>query len=384
MTSPVENPILPGATLGVFGGGQLGRMFTIAARRMGYRVHVLTPETDSPTGQTADVEVVAEYNDLPSVEQFARNVSVVTFEFENVASAPLERIEKHVPVRPSSFVLHTTQHRLREKNFLLSHGIPTTPFHAIGSRGDLDRALGEFEHRAVLKTASFGYDGKGQTRIQSPQDADRAWGNLNGAEGILEKWVPFEREISVIVARGLDGQILTFPVVENEHRHHILDTSIVPARVTPQNAAEAVRLAERIAEKIGLVGVLAVEMFLCADGRVLVNELAPRPHNSGHFSFDACVTSQFEQQLRSVCGLPLGSTELLSPCVMVNILGDVWKDGPPDWKSLLQIEDLKLHLYGKSDPRAGRKMGHFTVFGNTVEEALAKAQKGKQILGIGT
>jgi len=377
-----SQPILPGSTLGVFGGGQLGRMFTIAARRMGYRVHVLTPEQDSPTGQTADKEIVADYADINEVEQFARGVEVVTFEFENVSSASLEKIENHVPVRPSSFVLRTTQHRLREKDFLKINHFPTTCYHEINSKEELQKFAQEFSYRCVLKTASFGYDGKGQTRIKSENELDMAWSNIGGMQGILEEWVEFDREISVIVARGVHGDTEVFPVVENEHYNHILDTSIVPARISSEISRKARQIALGIASEIGLVGVLAVEMFVTRSGEVLVNELAPRPHNSGHFSFDACVTSQFEQQLRAVCGLPLGSSKLLRPCVMVNILGDIWKHGQPAFDEILKDEDLKLHLYGKSEPRVGRKMGHFVCFGDTVEIALQKAQQAKRILRI--
>lgn len=379
----MDEQILPGATLGVFGGGQLGRMFTIAARRMGYRVHVLTPEQDSPTGQTADHEVVASFTDLNAVEQFARGVRVVTFEFENVASSPLESIEKYVPVRPSSFVLHTAQHRLREKDFLSINGFPTTPYHEINSLSELEQFARAFDYAGVLKTASFGYDGKGQTKIRSLEDLQGAWKNLGqGVQGILEKWVEFDCEISVIVARGVAGDIEVFPVVENQHYNHILDTSIIPARVPEQIAYEATQIALGVAEKIGLVGVMAVEMFVTRQGTVLINELAPRPHNSGHFSFDACITSQFEQQLRAACALPLGSSKLLRPCVMVNILGDIWRQGSPAFDQVLADPELKLHLYGKSEPRAGRKMGHFVCFGETVEEALERAQRAKKILKI--
>ncbi|MDK3156465.1 5-(carboxyamino)imidazole ribonucleotide synthase [Kamptonema cortianum] len=378
-----DQPILPGATLGVFGGGQLGRMFTLAARRMGYRVHVLTPEQDSPTGQTADEEIVAAYTDMEAVGQFARGVRVVTFEFENVASEPLDKIAHHVPVRPSSHVLHISQHRLREKTFLSENGFPVTPFHEINSFAQLEQFAREFDCKCVLKTASFGYDGKGQTKINSPEDLAPAWKKLGeGVQGILEKWVEFDREISVIVARGVSGETEVFPVAENLHRHHILDMSIVPARIPEAVSARAKQIALGIAEAIGLVGVLAVEMFLTHGKEVIVNELAPRPHNSGHYSFDACVTSQFEQQLRAVCALPLGSTALLSPCVMVNILGDVWHHGEPDFAAVLQDPDLKLHLYGKSEPKPGRKMGHFVCFGSTVQEALDRAQTAKKILGI--
>lgn len=365
-------PVLPGATVGVLGSGQLGRMFAIAARRMGYRVHTYSPDSDTPTGQVADKEYENSYDDLDAVREFARGVSVVTFEFENVSAEAVEAAEALAPVRPSGSVLYTTQHRLREKNFLARNGFPVAPFRHVTSREELKAALAEVGRPAVLKTAGFGYDGKGQTRISSGEDAARAVEALKGQEGVVEAFVDFEREVSVVAARTVRGEFAHYGVVENAHSRHILDVSIAPARVTEETAREAVEIARAVLETLDVVGVMCVEFFLTRDGKLLVNELAPRPHNSGHLTFDACVTSQFEQQLRAVCCLPLGSTELMRPAAMANLLGDLWNEGEPDWREALKFTDVKLHLYGKSGPRAGRKMGHLTALASTPEEAARK------------
>jgi len=364
-----KGPILPGATIGVLGSGQLGRMFAIAARRMGYRVHTLSPDADTPTGQVADHEVEASYDDLDAVREFARRVDVITFEFENVPAATVEAAAQIVPVRPSGDVLHTTQHRLREKCFLRAHGFPVTEFRHVRSRDELLSGLREVGLPAVLKTAGYGYDGKGQTKISSPADIDRAWRALGGQEAILEAFVDFEREVSVVAARGLDGSFAHYGAIENEHRHHILDLSIAPARIEAKVAREAVEISRAVLEELKVVGVMCVEFFLARDMRLLVNELAPRPHNSGHFTFDACLTSQFEQQLRAVCGLPLGSTEQLRPAAMANILGDLWENGKPLWAAACAFPNVKLHLYGKLEARRGRKMGHLTALAADVETA---------------
>jgi 5-(carboxyamino)imidazole ribonucleotide synthase len=372
--------IPPGSILGVLGSGQLGRMFAIAARRMGYRVHTLSPDYDTPTGQVADREVRAAYDDLDAVRDFARGVDVVTFEFENVSAAATEAAAEHAPVRPAGAVLHTTQHRLREKGFLAGAGFPVTPFAAVRSLGDLRAALAALGTPAVLKTAGWGYDGKGQVRIAAPGEAEAAWGSLGGQEAILEAFVDFDREVSVVAARGLDGSFAHFGVIENRHHRHILDVSTAPAAVPPGVEREAVAVARGILEGLGVVGVLCVEMFLTRDGRLLVNELAPRPHNSGHLTFDACVTSQFEQQLRAICGLPLGSTELLRPAAMANLLGDLWSEGEPDWEAACRFPDVKLHLYGKAEARPGRKMGHLTALASTVEEARERVTAARAAL----
>jgi 5-(carboxyamino)imidazole ribonucleotide synthase len=376
----VDGIIRPGATVGVLGSGQLGRMFAIAARRMGYRVHTLSPDTDTPTGQIADREVVAAYDDLDAVRDFARGVDVVTFEFENVSAAATEAAAEHAPVRPAGSVLHTTQHRLREKGFLAAAGIPVTPFAPVRSPADLEAALDVLGTPAVLKTAGWGYDGKGQVKIADPGEAAAAWQAIGGQEAILEAFVDFDREVSVVAARGLDGSFAHFGVIENRHQRHILDVSIAPAAVAPAVERAAVEIARGILEGLGVVGVLCVEMFLGRDGRLLVNELAPRPHNSGHLTFDACVTSQFEQQLRAICGLPLGSPELLRPAAMANLLGDLWAEGEPDWAAACRYADVKLHLYGKAAARPGRKMGHLTALAATPEAALAKVVAARRAL----
>jgi 5-(carboxyamino)imidazole ribonucleotide synthase len=364
--------IAPGSAVGVLGSGQLGRMFAIAARRMGYRVHTLSPDYDTPTGQVADLEVQAAYDDLDAVRKFARGVSVVTFEFENVSAGATEAAAEHAPVRPAGSVLHTTQNRLREKAFLAGAGVPVTPFAPVRSLEDLSAALATLGTPAVLKTAGWGYDGKGQVKITAIEDAPAAWEAVGRQESVLEAFVDFEREVSVVAARGLDGSFAHFGVIENRHSRHILDVSIAPAAVSPRVVEDAVEIARGILEGLSVVGVLCVEMFLTRDDRLLVNELAPRPHNSGHLTFDACVTSQFEQQLRAITGLALGSTELLRPAAMANLLGDLWQTGEPDWAAACRHPDVKLHLYGKADARPGRKMGHLTALAKTPEEALER------------
>jgi 5-(carboxyamino)imidazole ribonucleotide synthase len=362
-------PILPGSTIGVLGSGQLGRMFAIAARRMGYRVHTFSPETDTPTGQVADVEVQAAYEDLDAVREFTRHVHVVTFEFENIPVTTVDAVARQVPVRPSGAVLHTAQHRLREKTFLARGGFPVTPFRPVSSPDGLRAAVHDLGYPAVLKTAGFGYDGKGQAKVHSLHEAEGALRALEGQEAVLEAFVDFDREVSVVAARGLDGAFTHYGVIENAHRHHILDVSIAPATVSAKIAREAVEVARSILEALDVVGVLCVEFFLTRDGKLLVNELAPRPHNSGHLTFDACVTSQFEQQLRAVCGLPLGSAEQYRPAAMANLLGDLWQDGEPDWAAACGFPEVKLHLYGKLVPRPGRKMGHLTALARSAEIA---------------
>ncbi|HEX8459525.1 MAG TPA: 5-(carboxyamino)imidazole ribonucleotide synthase [Pyrinomonadaceae bacterium] len=374
------NTLLPGATIGVLGSGQLGRMFAMAARRMGYLVHTFSPETDTPTGQVADVEVTAAYEDLDAVREFASRVEVVTFEFENVPAATVEAIEGLVPVRPNGAALYTTQHRLREKTFLQRAGFPVTPFRRINARAELDAALAELGCPAVLKTAGFGYDGKGQRLIKSIDESAEAYHSLGGQEAILEAFVDFEREVSVVCARGTDGQTAHFGVVENSHERHILDCTVAPARVSPEVARRATEIAESLLAQLDMVGVLCVEFFHTRDGGLFVNELAPRPHNSGHFSIDASATSQFEQQVRAVCGLPLGSTEQLRPAAMANLLGDLWRDGEPDWRAACAVPHVKLHLYGKHEARAGRKMGHLTALAPTTDEALALVRTARAAL----
>lgn len=373
-------PLLPGAVIGVLGSGQLGRMFAIAARRMGYRVHTFSPETDTPTGQVADVEIKAHYDDLNAVRAFACAVDVVTFEFENVPTTTAEAAAECVAVRPSGAVLHTTQHRLREKTFLRQHGFPLTPFKAINAMADLKEGLAEFGLPAVLKTAGFGYDGKGQTKLTSLAQAEIALAAAGQQEMILEAFVDFACELSVIGARGLDGNFVHWGVIRNDHSRHILDVSSAPADLPPAVAREAIAIAQAVLEQLAVVGVLCVEFFLTTDGKLLINELAPRPHNSGHLTFDACVTSQFEQQLRAVCGLPLGSTELLRPAAMANLLGDLWEHGEPNWVAGCAHPAIKLHLYGKLTPKPGRKMGHLTALAGTAQEAARLVRAAREAL----
>jgi 5-(carboxyamino)imidazole ribonucleotide synthase len=376
----VSRVVLPGATIGVLGSGQLGRMMAIAARRMGYRIHTFSPGEDTPTGQVADLEITAEYEDLDAIRAFAQGVHVITFEFENVSTEAAAAAAEIVPVRPSGAALHVTQQRAREKAFLADHGFPTTPCAAVRTLDELAVALGSVGVPAIVKTAAFGYDGKGQHRIQSIEDAERVWGWIGHQDAVVERVVDFSHELSVVAARGLDGAFAHFGAIENTHRNHILDLSISPARIPAPVAAEAVRITRAIMDQLEYVGVLCVEYFLTRSSQLLVNEIAPRPHNSGHLTSDACLTSQFEQQVRSVCGLPLGSTVQLRPAAMVNLLGDLWLDGEPDWSSALAIPDVKLHLYGKPDPRIGRKMGHLTALADTVDEAVEKAVTARDLL----
>ncbi len=377
----MSHPILPPAPIGVFGSGQLGRMLALAAKAMGYRVHTFSPDADSPTGQVADREVCAPYDDLDAVRDFVRSVAVVTFEFENVAAHVAEiAAEEGVSVRPGGHVLYTTQNRLREKNLLAQAGLPVASFAPIQTEEELQAAIARIGLPAVLKTAAFGYDGKGQRLIEDRHQAADAWASLGRQPAVLEAFVPFVAEASVVAARSVAGEVANFGVVENIHRNHILDVSIAPARIPPATAVEAVELAESVLSALDAVGVLCVEFFVLEDGHVLINEIAPRPHNSGHLTVDAAITSQFEQQARAVCGLPLGCTDYLRPAVMVNLLGDLWDGGEPDWPAALARPGIKLHLYGKKEARPGRKMGHLTALADSVEEALANALTARDAL----
>lgn len=359
----------PGATLGVLGSGQLGRMFAIAARRMGYRVHVLSPDTDTPTGQVADQEVTAAYEDLDAVEKFVRGVDVVTFEFENVPAATTELAARFAPVRPGGNILHVIQHRSREKSFLREAGFPTAPFAVASSLPELQQAVATIGTPSVLKTAGFGYDGKGQVLLRGPHETDAAWQSLGGKEVVLEGFVDFDRELSVVVARGVDGALVTYGPFENVHQNHILDVTTSPAGISPELADEALNMSREVAVDLELVGVLCVELFHTRDGRIVINELAPRPHNSGHFTIDAHVTCQFEQQVRAICGLPLGSPRQHTPAAMANLLGDLWQNRPPCWKQAVAMPEVKLHLYGKHKARPGRKMGHLTALAASADQA---------------
>ena len=376
-------PILPGAAIGVLGSGQLGRMFAIAARQMGYRVHTFSPETDTPTGQVSDVEIAASYDDLDAVRGFARGVQAVTFEFENVPAACVDAAAAYVPVRPGGAVLHTTQNRLREKTFLSRNGFPTTIFAPVRSKTDLSVALAQTGLPAILKTASSGYDGKGQAKVASLEEAAKAFESCGGQEMIAEGFVDFELEFSVVLARGLDGSFAHWGAIQNRHKHHILDLSTAPAQMSETATSQAIEVARALAQKLELVGVLCIEFFLTRNGAILVNELAPRPHNSGHLTINASRTSQFEQQLRAVCGLPLGSTEFVAAAAMANLLGDLWQAGEPNWPAACALPDVKLHLYGKIEPRPSRKMGHLTALAATPKLAAQTVLLARQKVAAG-
>jgi 5-(carboxyamino)imidazole ribonucleotide synthase len=377
----MDTPILPGATIGVFGSGQLGRMLALSARTAGYRLHTFSPEPDSPCGQVADREVVAPYSDLAAVRSFVQSVDVMTFEFENVdAAVGAIAAELGKPVRPGGHVLHTTQNRLREKQFLTQHGIPTVPYAAVRSLADLEEAIAIVGLPAVIKTAAFGYDGKGQIVVTSPSAAPAAWQSIGGVDAVLEAFVSLEMELSVVAARSANGDFAHYGAIENIHRNHILDLSIAPARLSPALAHHAIDITESIFHALDIVGVLCVEFFLTETGQLLVNELAPRPHNSGHLTIEAAPSSQFEQQWRAICGLPLGATQLRTPAVMANVLGDLWQGGEPNWSAALSLPNIKLHLYGKASARPGRKMGHITAWAADLPEALLAAQTARRLL----
>jgi 5-(carboxyamino)imidazole ribonucleotide synthase len=373
-------PILPGAVVGVLGSGQLGRMFAIAARQMGYRVHTFSPETDTPTGQVADLEITAPYDDLDAVRDFAENVHVVTFEFENVPALAVEAAAHCAPVRPSGSVLHVTQHRLREKSFLKQNGFPVAPFRPVNSLDQLRSAVEQIGCPAIMKTAVSGYDGKGQVTLANPADAEAAFAATGSQEKILEAFIDFELEFSIVAARGQDGSFSHWGLIENTHCNHILDLSLAPARVPQATSVQALEIARNLLEMLDVVGVLCIEFFLSRDQRVFINELAPRPHNSGHLTINAALTSQFEQQLRAVCGLPLGATNFLTPAAMANLLGDLWQDGEPNWAVAAACPDVKLHLYGKDQVRPGRKMGHLTALAPSPDAAVERVIHARNLL----
>ena len=377
MTVRQTGPILPGATIGMVGGGQLGRMFALEARRMGYRLVVLDPGDATPAAQFCDRHIQAPFEDLDACMELARVSDVVTLEWENADVATLRAMQTRVPIHPSPDVLEVAQHRVREKDAARRLGVLTAEYAAVRSIGDLREALRKIGFPAILKTARMGYDGKGQAVIRSEAEADAAWEALSaGADDfILEARVPFRMEVSVVCARSATGETACFPVAENEHRRGILHLSVVPARVEDAVAAEATRVARALAEGLGVMGLLAVEMFVDGDGRILMNEIAPRPHNSGHYTWEACGVSQFEQQLRAVCGLPLGDARLLRPAAMVNLMGEDAGTGldRPGIAEALAVPAAALHLYGKAEARPGRKMGHLTVLADTADEAAGRA-----------
>ncbi len=370
----------PGATLGVFGCGQLGRMFTMAATAMGYKVHVYSPNEQSPTGQVATLQTVGEYDDLDAVSKFAKSVDVATLEFENVPTAATDTAAQHTAMHPSSQVLHITQDRLREKRFLQSIDVPCTPFAEVTSEEQLAEAIKKIGLPAVLKTTSWGYDGKGQVKLTVDGDAIKSWEDLGRQPVIYEGWVEYQQELSVMVARSAVGEIACYPAIANDHVNHVLDISHCPAPELGRAAHEAEQMARLIATELGAIGVLGVEFFLTKEGQLLVNEIAPRTHNTGHLTIDAGVTSQFEQQVRAICGLPLGSTELHRAAAMANLMGDLWEDGVPRWGDILSQPNLHLHLYGKAEAKPGRKMGHLTVLAENAEQALLLARSAREKL----
>jgi len=378
----LESPLNPGSTIGIIGGGQLGRMLAMAARQMDYRTIVLDPDSNCPAGQVADEVIRSEYSDIKASSELAALADVVTYEFENVDADSVSSAEKHKPVRPSSSVLRTTQNRFHEKKALLEAGIPVANFRKVDSLRDLEDAASVLGYPMVLKTATEGYDGKGQSIIHGEHDLAISYDQLNArnVELIVEQFVSFKAEVSTICARTADGMTATFDPSENIHRNHILDTSIVPARIDESVAGKARIVATNIAEKLDVIGLIAVEMFVTQENDILVNELAPRPHNSGHYTMDGCDTSQFEQLVRVLAGMPITLPKLHSPTVMVNLLGEIWEDtgGNPDWQRALEMPGVSLHLYGKSAARVGRKMGHINVVAETVEEALYIAAEARE------
>jgi 5-(carboxyamino)imidazole ribonucleotide synthase len=368
--------ILPDSILGVLGGGQLGRMFTVAARSMGYRVWVVDPDANSPAGAIADRHLRAEYRDEAALSLMSENCAAVTTEFENVPAETLQFIESRVPVRPSAKAVGIARDRILEKTFIREQGLATAPFFPIHKEDELAEACQQLDMPALLKTAQLGYDGKGQVAVSDAGEAGEGFRRLGATPCVLEERVQLELELSVILARSVTGETAMFPVGENSHVNGILDTTCVPARVADEIAGQAKHMARQLADALDYYGVLAVEFFLTTGGELLINEMAPRPHNSGHYTVDACLNSQFEQQVRTLCGLPPGSASLLSPAVMVNILGDWWHEGaPPPWEHLFDHPQAKLHLYGKHHARAGRKMGHYNCLTADLDAALEMAER---------
>lgn len=368
--------IVPGAVIGIIGGGQLGRMFCMAARRMGYRTLVWTGGLEAPAMVVADEAIDLPFDSKQALAEFVSRAQIATVEFENIPRTTLEAVASEIPIHPSADAVAISQNREREKNFLRANGIPCADFDVVSNAEELAVAIKRIGTPAVLKTADFGYDGKGQRKLEGGEDPAEVWTAFEGGRAVLEAFIPFERELSVMVARGASGEIATYDPAENRHRHHILDVSIVPARVSDEVAEEARRIATEMAESLDYRGIMGVEFFQLPDGTLLVNEMAPRPHNSGHHTLDACATSQFEQQVRAVCGLPLGSTRLLSPVVMLNLLGDMWpgEEVAPDWLPIFADQESFLHLYGKRRARGRRKMGHVNVTGSDIDDCIGRAE----------
>lgn len=377
-----SKPILPPAMLGMLGGGQLGRFFVIAAHEMGYRVTVLDPDKNSPAGLIADLHICAAFDDQAALEDMAQTCAAISTEFENVPADTLAFLAQKTVVHPSASAVSIAQHRVSEKQFIRDKGLPVAPFAVINTEADIPQDNHDL-YPAILKVARFGYDGKGQARVKNHAEALAAFASFKHEQCVLEKMLTLDYEVSVVLARDAKGHVAAFPTAENSHLNGILDVSIVPARAPEAIHEEAHALAIHIAEQLEYVGVIGVEFFV-SDGKLLVNEMAPRPHNSGHYTIDACVTNQFEQQVRALAGLPLGDARMHSYAVMVNILGDAWKNGEaPAWHKALAHPELKMHLYGKHEARKGRKMGHFTVVGKVEETVVAQAMQARRELGIG-
>ncbi|HZA94455.1 MAG TPA: 5-(carboxyamino)imidazole ribonucleotide synthase [Gemmatimonadales bacterium] len=374
--------ILPGATVGVLGGGQLGRMFTLQARTMGYQVVVLDPDPLSPAGTVADRQIRAAYDDERALAELAKCCSAVTTEFENVPAHALEQLAQSAVVRPPVKAVATAQDRITEKTFFQRHGFATATFRPVRNQEELKAAMGEVPLPAVLKTSRLGYDGKGQAVVTNEAEASRAFERFGRVPCILEERVKLDCEMSVVLARSAEGECAAFPAAENRHRNGILETSVVPARISEKTAEDARALATSAAVAMDYVGVLGVELFVAGGGQLLVNEMAPRPHNTGHYTLDACSVNQFEQQLRTLCGLPLAQPWLLSPVAMINLLGDLWSEGEPRWEEALRRPGVRLHLYGKAEARPGRKMGHLNCLAHDADRALAIALEARDALRV--
>jgi 5-(carboxyamino)imidazole ribonucleotide synthase len=382
---PAPAAVPPGAWLGLLGGGQLGRMFCMAAQSLGYKVAVLDPGSESPAGSVADRHIVADYLDAQALATMRELCRGATTEFENVPAAALEFLSRDLRVTPSAASVAIAQDRISEKTFISGHGFPVAPFTILREASDVSRVDAALLP-GIVKSARFGYDGKGQIRVRTHDDVANAFAAMDGKACVLERMIDLDGELSVIVARNDDGNVATWPVAQNHHRNGILDVSILPARIDAAVADEARAIATGIASALEYCGVLCVELFIARGDGLLVNEIAPRPHNSGHYSIDACVTSQFEQQARVLAALPMGDTRQHTPAVMLNLLGDIWfadaDTREPDWTRVLAHPQAKLHLYGKREPRRGRKMGHVTCLGATLDEALATAQAIRRELRI--
>jgi 5-(carboxyamino)imidazole ribonucleotide synthase len=382
----LPEPILPGATIGILGSGQLGRMSAMAAKSLGYRVAVYDATQDGPAYSSADLSFTAPFDDTEALARFAKEVDVVTVEFENIPVISLEFLSKHVPVRPSASVVRTCQDRVLEKEFLQINGFPVAPFRVITSAEELEKGLADLNAPSILKTAALGYDGKGQISLKPGDDTRGALKQLDTHRAVLEKRISFTSEASVICARTPCGETLCFPLQENAHRDGILDVTTAPADLPAATLAKAQEITSAIATKLEVIGLITAEFFVMENGDLMVNELAPRTHNSGHHTLETTMTSQFTQHIRAVCGLPLGPVEFRSPGVMINLLGDLWNNGVPDWQLLLREPGLYLHLYGKKEAKAGRKMGHFTLLASQKDlpEAKERALELRRLISSGT